>query len=104
MVPREKGKSIKISAAPSIDSSRSKATSRKLDTPVSGGAYQDIRKVTIEWNAGRKHRFLPEFRCSMHPASPRTLFFHIFSLAREKIWPPEASGSRKSVTTIPQSA
>ena len=28
----------------------SKATSCKLDTPVSGGAYQDIRKVTIEWN------------------------------------------------------
>ena len=26
----------------------------------------------------------------MHPASPSALFFHIFSRAREKIWPPEA--------------
>ena len=29
---------IQISIAPSIDGSRSTATSRKLDTPVSGGA------------------------------------------------------------------
>ena len=35
---------------PSIDGNRSKATSIKFDTPVSGGAYQNIRKVTIVWN------------------------------------------------------
>ena len=49
-LPRKKVKSIKISLAPSIDGNCSKATSYKLDTPVSGGAYQDARKVTIEWN------------------------------------------------------
>ena len=26
------------------------ATSYKFGTPVSGGAYQDARKVTIVWN------------------------------------------------------
>ena len=33
---------------------------------VSGGAYQDARKVSIEWNARLKHRRSPEFRCRMH--------------------------------------
>ena len=33
---------------------------------VSGGAYQDIRKVTTEWNAGPKHWCLPEFRGRKH--------------------------------------
>ena len=36
--PRKKATPIKISTAPSIAGSRSKATSCKLDTPVSGGA------------------------------------------------------------------
>ena len=49
-LPRKKATPIKISAAPSIDGSRSKATSYKFDTPVSGGAYQDAREVTIVWN------------------------------------------------------
>ena len=49
-LPRKKATSIKISVAPSIDGNCSKATSYKLDTPVSGGAYQNARKVTIEWN------------------------------------------------------
>ena len=48
--PRKKVTFIKISVAPSIDGSRSKATSYKLDAPVSGGAYQDAREVTSEWN------------------------------------------------------
>ena len=61
---------------------------------VSGGAYQDIRKVTTEWNARLKHCGPPKIRCSMHPASPSTLFFPIFSLAREKIGPPEARQKR----------
>ena len=47
---RKKVKSIKISATPSIDGDRSTVTSCKSDPHVSGGAYQDIRKVTIEWN------------------------------------------------------
>ncbi len=64
--PREKVKSIWISTAPSIDSSCSEATSIKFDTPVSGGAYQDIRKVAIEWNARPKHWDLPEFRGRTH--------------------------------------
>ena len=50
LVPRKKVTRIKISTAPSIDGSRSTATSYKSDTPVSGGAYQTIREVTTEWN------------------------------------------------------
>ena len=79
---------------PSIDGNRSKTTSIKFDTPVSGGAYQDIRKVITEWNARPKHCGPPKIRGSMHPASPSTLFSPIFSLAREKIGPPEARQKR----------
>ena len=64
--PREKVKSIWISTAPSIDSSCSEATSIKFDTPVSGGAYQDVHRVSFEWNARPKHRDLPEFRGRTH--------------------------------------
>ena len=49
-LPRKKVTSIWISIASSIDGNRSKATSIKIDTPVSGGAYQDAREVTSEWN------------------------------------------------------
>ena len=49
-LPRKKVTRIKISTAPSIDGSRSTATRYKSDTPVSGGAYQNIREVTTEWN------------------------------------------------------
>ena len=49
-LPRKKVTFTKISVAPSIDGNCSKATSYKLDAPVSGGAYQDAREVTIEWN------------------------------------------------------
>ena len=49
-LPRKKVTFTKISIAPSIDGNCSKATSIKLDTPVSGGAYQDARKVTLVWN------------------------------------------------------
>ena len=100
--PRKKVTSIRISSAASIDSSRSKATSCKSDTPVSGGAYQDAREVSIVWNTRRKHRFLPKFRGRMHPASPRTLFSPIFSLAREKIGPPEARQKRPRRNEPPQ--
>ena len=48
--PRKKVQIIRISTEPSIDGNRSTATSYKSDTPVSGGAYQDARKVTTEWN------------------------------------------------------
>ena len=83
-----------IRSAPSIDGRYSTETSYKSDTPVSGGAYQDIRKVTTEWNARLKHCGPPKIRGSMHPASPSTLFFPIFSLAREKMGPPEARQKR----------
>ena len=49
-LPRKKVTSIWISIALSIDGSHSKATSYKFDAYVSGGAYQDARKVTIVWN------------------------------------------------------
>ena len=91
---RKKVQIIQIFTVPSIDGNRSKATSIKFDTPVSGGAYQDIRKVITEWNARPKHRFLPEFRGRKHQTRPSTLFSPIFSLAREKIGPPEARQKR----------
>ena len=52
------------------------------------------RRVSLVWNARLKHWALPKFRGRLHPASPRTLFSPIFSLAREKIWPPEARQKR----------
>ena len=54
----------------------------------------ETRKVTTEWNAKLKYWCLPEFRCSTHQTRPSTLFSPIFSLAREKIGPPEARQKR----------
>ena len=62
----QKGADQQIWSALSIDSSCSKATSHKSDTPVSGGAHQDARKVSLEWNARLKHWLLPEFRGRKH--------------------------------------
>ena len=97
--PPQKGADRQIRPAPSIDGKYSTATSCKFGPTVSGGAYQDAREVSPEWNARPKHWSLPEFRGRKHPASPSTLFFHIFSLAREKIWPSETTGSCKVDTT-----
>ena len=52
------------------------------------------RRVSLVWNARLKHWALPKFRGRLHPSSPRTLFSPIFSLAREKIGPPEARQKR----------
>ena len=41
-----------------------------------------------------KHRFPPECRGRKHQTRPSTLFSPIFSLAREKIGPPEARQKR----------
>ena len=49
-LPRKKVKSIRISTAPSIDGNCSTATSCKFGTRVSGGAYQDARRVSLVWN------------------------------------------------------
>ena len=65
-----------------------------LEPPVSGGAYQDARKVSLVWNAKLKHCFPPEFRGRMHQTRPSALFSPIFSRAREKIGPPEARQKR----------
>ena len=72
--PRKKVTSIWISNAPSIDGRCSTETSCKFGTPVSGGAYQNARKVTIEWNARPKHRDLPEFRGRTHQTRPSAPF------------------------------
>ena len=37
-----------------------------LMTLVSGGAYQNARKVSLVWNVRLKHCFLPKFRCRKH--------------------------------------
>ena len=98
-LPRKKEKPVIASAARSIDGSYSEATSIKFDPHVSGGAYQNVRKVTTEWNARPKHWCSPEFRGRKHQTRPSTLFSPIFSLAREKMGPSETSGSCKFATT-----
>ena len=50
IISPQKGADRQIRPAPSIDGNRSTATGIKSDAPVSGGAYQDARKVTTEWN------------------------------------------------------
>ena len=50
----QKGADRQIRSAPSIYSSCSTTTSYKFDTSVSGGAYQDARRVTIVWNDSQK--------------------------------------------------
>ena len=82
--PRKKVTSIWISKAPSIDSNCSTATSYKFGTPVSGGAYQDARKVSLVWNARPKHWDLPECRCSMHPIVTKRPFSPLSFPARRK--------------------
>ena len=62
----QKGADHQIWSVPSIDGNRSKATSCKFGPYVSGGAYQDACKVTIEWNAKPKHWGLPKIRCRKH--------------------------------------
>ena len=87
--PRKKVTFIKISVAPSIDGSCSKATSCKPDTSVSGGAYQDARKVSLVWND------IQNIDACLNSEAERTkrvqaLFSPpIFSLAREKMGPSE---------------
>ena len=49
-----------------------------------------------------KHRRLPEFRDRKHQTGPSTLFSPIFSLAREKIGPPEARQKRPRRNEPPQ--
>ena len=49
-----------------------------------------------------KHWCLPEFRCRTHQTHPSTLFSPIFSLAREKIGPPEARQKRPRRNEPPQ--
>ena len=93
-LPRKKEKPVIVSAARSIDGSYSEATSIKFDPHVSGGAYQNVRKVTTEWNARPKHWCSPGFRGRKHQTRPSTLFSPIFSLAREKMGPPEARQKR----------
>ena len=62
----------------------------------------ETRKVTTEWNAKLKYWCLPEFRCRTHQTHLSTLFSHIFSLTREKIWPPEARQKRPRRNEPPQ--
>ena len=70
----QKGADQKIRSAPSIYGSCSTATSCKFDSPVSGGAYQDARRVTTEWNAELKHWGLPEFRGRTYPTVTKRPF------------------------------
>ena len=96
---RKTVKFIKISAAPSIDGNRSTATSCKFGTPVSGGAYQDAREVTSEWNDIQKLGACLKSDAGSTKRNPAPLFSPIFSGKTEKIGPSETTGSRKSAKT-----
>ena len=85
-LPRKKEKPVIVSAARSIVGSYSEATSIKFDPHVSGGAYQNVRKVTTEWNARPKHWCSPGFRGRKHQTRPSTLFSPPSFLLREKRW------------------
>ena len=98
----QKGADQQTWPAPSIDGRYSTATSYKSDTPVSGGAYQDARKVSLVWNAKLKHCFPPEFRGRMHQTRPSALFSPIFSRAWEKIGPSETRQKRPRRNEPPQ--
>ena len=99
--PRKKVTSIWISNAPSIDGRCSTETSCKFGTPVSGGAYQDARKVSLVWNARPKHWDPPECRGRMHPASPKHSFLpHLFSCERKD----GAAGGASETTTTERAA
>ena len=79
----QKGADRKIQSTPSIDCKYSTATSFKSDTPVSGGAYQDAREVTSEWNDIQKlgDCLKSEAECTPHP---HALFSPLSFLLREK--------------------
>ena len=96
---RKTVKFIKISAAPSIDGNRSTATSCKFGTPVSGGAYQDARKVSLVWNDAQNIGSCLNSEAGRTKRNQASLFFHIFSGKTEKIWPPEATSSCKFAAT-----
>ena len=83
-IPPQKGAARQTQTAPSTYRKYSKATAHKSDSPVSGGAYQDARKVSLVWNARPKHWDLPEFRCSMHPIVTKHSFLpYLFSCERK---------------------
>ena len=55
-----------------------------LIPPVSGGAYQDARKVSFVWNTRPKHRALPKFRGRMHQTVTKHSFLpYLFSCERK---------------------
>ena len=75
------------------------ATSCKLDAPVSGGAYQDAREVTSEWNDIQKLGACLNSDAESTKRSQAPLFSPFFSGKTEKKGPSETSGSRKFDTT-----
>ena len=83
-LPRKKEKPVIVSAARSIVGSYSGATSIKFDPHVSGGAYQNVRKVTTEWNARPKHWCSPGFRGRKHQTASKRPFSPLSFPARRK--------------------
>ena len=99
--PMQKGAGQQIWSAPSIYCKYSTATSCKFDAPVSGGAYQDARKVTIVRNARRKHRFQPEIRCRMHQTVTKRPFLPYLFPRKGK---DRAAGGASETTTAERAA
>ena len=75
--------------------------------------FLEIRQYSCEKMSCSAQKFLaaghigsfqihPKFRCRMHQTRPSTLFSPVFSLAREKIGPPEARQKRPRRNEPPQ--
>ena len=74
--------------------SHSNAVIYKFGCTVTGGAYHSARKVAMCACSGYKSGACLNYTRSTHQPRPSTLFSPIFSLAREKIGPPEACWKR----------
>ena len=91
----QKGSDQQTWPAPSMDGRDSTATSYKSDAPVSGGAYQDARKVSLVWNDAQNiGSYLNSDAGSTQHVPKHSFLPPIFSLAREKMGPPEARQKR----------
>ena len=72
-----------------------KRNDSQIRCTVTGGAHQSVRRVTRCVRSDYKIGSCLNRTRSTHQTRPSTLFFPIFSLAREKIGPPEACRKKR---------
>ena len=82
----QKGADQQTWPAPSMDGRYSTATSYKSDTPVSGGAYQDARKVSLVWNDAQNIGSYLNSDAGSTQHVPKHSFLPPSFLLREKRW------------------